>query len=821
MNKNQIARLLFFLIAIVTSVAKAQTNFIAIQRVELCDEFFQGEFANENYQIQMPSGFGVAFLYPNLHTASVGQFEKLELGVQLPDSIEQKINTFLNDGVGGINPFDPGQISIEARFKNELLSYTVYGFYYDDFIRDAAAIQSYPDGHSEQAIPAHWISQPTNYHWRIRFAPPLQGNWNCSISIRIANEKMPSCQVNDISFDCTGFVNQGWLKKGKDNWHLAFSGSDSGFFALGQTIAWCDPIFRGGCPLCPGFIHLHQDGFLDVLDYIADLGEQGGNMVRVATIPLCWDFEFEHINNYNNRLDRAWELDQLFQLCEQKQIKISLDLLFFSTSPDNPNPIFRWDHNPYHTQIPGVNYPEDFFTNASAKEMFKRKLRYFLSRWGYSTSLGILTLTGETDGWAYHETSSSVIDRDQVEWYAEMLPFAKAQVNYRPLLNTTSYVNIHGHHPSAFDLDDCDITSMHSYHAEREVNIRRFNELNNQAFDKGAHGLWPDKPTYFQEMGIATDPGQGGDPLDIEGCSDINFHNSLWATAFMGSFGTGFPWWQWFNSDYRRDNYPALKTFFDDVNFQTETFKYPGFWDNAKQFDFNHSTSQCETFYITNANGHRAMGWIHNSTSWWGNIDQNCTDRNKNKMFKQKDDDAPDSPLVLKNSLTVEISGLNNGKIYAIDYYNTRGNGGKSYSATKHANIFGTLKPNWTGTSADLAFKAYRTENNLSACNTFCADTLFCWQDTIEAQGNYESDSLHSFHYHWDFGNGQQSNERNAQAIYNSPGAYLVTLVVSDSLGWCDTLQQYIIKPAFNTSSLTWIEKHAITFNPLSQQQFS
>jgi len=77
---------------------------------------------------------------------------------------------------------------------------------------------------------------------------------------------------------------------------------------------------------------------------------------------------------------------------------------------------------------------------------------------------------------------------------------------------------------------------------------------------------------------------------------------------------------------------------------------------------------------------------------------------------------------------------------------------------------------------------------------------LLCWEDTIETQGYYEGDTLGLLNYLWNFGNGQKSNERNAIVMYTQPGTYLVTLIVSDSLGWSDTLQQYIVKPQPCTS---------------------
>jgi hypothetical protein len=140
------------------------------------------------------------------------------------------------------------------------------------------------------------------------------------------------------------------------------------------------------------------------------------------------------------------------------------------------------------------------------------------------------------------------------------------------------------------------------------------------------------------------------------------------------------------------------------------------------------------------------------------------------------------------------VHGLNNNKNYTIDYYKTRGNGGQFSSLTKRSNIFGTLKPNWIGNDPDIAFRAYRSGHNFRETNEIMSDTLFCWEDTVSANGNHENDSLGNFHYHWIFGNGQQSFNRNDIVVYDKPGTYMVTLIISDSLGWSDTLKEYIVK---------------------------
>jgi hypothetical protein len=772
----------------------AQIDFIAGTRLHLNNGFSAGSFSGNGYfhgQIGTASDFEVVFMTPNQNTPIVGQFEKLEIGMNLPSAVEQQVNDFLANSTGGLNPFDPDQISVEALFTNGIESYTVYGFYYDEFIRDPNAMAPF--------VPANWIPQPTDYHWRIRFAPPRLGNWFCSISIRLLNATTFSYAVNNLFFQCVPSGNKGWLKKGNDNWHLEYSRSGDSFFALGQNIGYNDTvIFNGGYQYTQTNYPISKSGYLDVLNWVANLADNGGNMVRFSNLPASFELEKDHLNNYSDRLNRAWELDKMFELCEQKGMKISFSFQDKKFQGGN-DPDFNWANNPYHTQLPNVSYPDDFFTDPDAKKIFKKKMRYFFSRWGYSTSLGIFALMSEINlNKEEYRDNGADMNTEHYSWQLDMITYAKSLTNFRPLLTTSSYGN--GYPPRDFDpcvFDICDITSLHWYKSERKVNIERFQEFNRSVpFVKGTHVLWPDKPTYFQEMGVEHVSGDNYDTGDMDNCSDVSYHNALWATAFMGGFGTGFQWWAWHNNSYRQQNYPALGAFFNDIDFHNFKFKYPDFWDDA--IAQRHST--IETFYIRDEHGRRVMGWVHNSTYWWGNIIQNCYDRYNNLPDPAADDDDPSSPQTLPLATRFEVHGLNNLENYNLEWFETRNNGGLFQTEVWQTNIGGTMKPIYQGSdpfyyAPDWAFKAYRAFNNFRQSNEITTDTLLCWQDTFVANGNHALDSLKNFRYHWNFGNGQQSDERNTMTIYKQSGAYLVTLIVSDSLGWSDTLKQYIVKP--------------------------
>ena len=129
------------------------------------------------------NALSVAWMEPT-SVWTVGQYEKLELGINLPDDIQNEILTFLNSGTSavyplhlGLNPFNPEEISVEAEFSlapNQapawvyILNQTtrkIHGFWFKNYSRNELS-EVYTD-------------YPSDYHFRIRFAPPLIGLWTC------------------------------------------------------------------------------------------------------------------------------------------------------------------------------------------------------------------------------------------------------------------------------------------------------------------------------------------------------------------------------------------------------------------------------------------------------------------------------------------------------------------------------------------------------------------------------------------------------------------------------------------------------------------
>jgi len=678
-------------------------------------KYFQFSITDSHSSAQLSNEIAPVWMNYSGAAPIVPQFSKIEMGFHLPLVVESAVEQFLKTGKG-LNPFDPEAINVEVVYTNGNLSYTSYGFYYEVFERDAATIVPVFDNCPQ----AKWKKASTLYKWRARFAPPVQGVWTAVVNVYLGDVTSVAYSSAPIRFQCIKEMSsKGFLEVGADKRHFRFSGTKESFFALGQDIAWPDgERFRGGANAV--YPNLLAGGYMDVQDWTQNLAQNGGNMIRVVNVPWSYELEWDTVGVYN--MAHAWELDSLFAVCESNRVQMVFCLEHGTYSlPSWYEEHLTWAKHPYHKYIPGVEMPEDFLTDSVARKQYRKKLHYFLARWGYSSSLGIVQLISEMVLWKFSGRETDLkykipVQRKFLAWHDEMGAYVKQQVLYRPLLTSTSY----GAPPrdfkvNAFDSEFIDVVApRHCYFTERNDNLRRWEEMNGGGkFEKGILQLYPSKPGIIDETGFGS---YVGDPNDIDACNDITYHNTLWATSFMGTAGSALYWWRWGSDDYRAKNFPALAVFFHGLDFEKTWYTRPGHWEDASRT----SKVKIETFYLTSAEDARwnCIGWVHNASYWWGNISQNCKDRNGKSTgisSKTGDDVALTSPQELPEGTYFDVHDLAPQKRYRIVWYNTRNGGGLAASNAGEAdivktNIFGTAKIPWKKGAADWAYKMVKVD---------------------------------------------------------------------------------------------------------------
>lgn len=600
-----------------------------------------------------------------LSPSSSPKWDKVEIGIRLPQTIEDKVAAFLQKSKGnkGINPFDPQQLSIEAVFTApDNSKKTCYGFYYNEFNRTTT----------------EWVPITTSHLFRVRMAPHLAGNWSAEIAVVAEGKKEV---LGNVTFNCTAGKNKGEVvatsSSSLSSKFLSLSENKEPFFAIGLNLVWTDLIKNSPAD------------YSKYTQWMDKLANNGANYIQLSSLPFTHGIEWENLGDYSNRMNLAWEFDQLLDYCNQKGLYVNMLALIHDEFLTNPNIWIHqsnhWTNNPYNKNknggITNASEPADFFTDEKCKTLFKNRLRYLLSRYGYSTNLPIIELISEVDnameGYKDKTPEGAKKKANFKIWFNEMKSYIENDLGYSNKLISVSYTQ----NDQSEEIDkgvfaDADIILLHFYGRGKQTNYtNRYYEHINK-FAKNPKTKF--KPILFDEMGANVFPG-------LDKCTDITFHINLWATSFMGTYGTGQNWW-WDNAILPKGyetNFKGIHAFMKDENLTAKNFISKTWLNTGSKYK---SKTKFEAFYLVSQDGEKALGWLHNTSFWWANQKNSNTEiatliQNNNGSHIEQADNTAYGNEYKKGKATgapqayngnkITIEGLSSSTEYVIKWYST------------------------------------------------------------------------------------------------------------------------------------------------------
>lgn len=556
---------------------------------------------------------GITWLFPE-SSYKGEQFERIEFAVDLPQSIDTKIAHFLStdDSTTGINPFLEWQLDVTATFYHSATQTTkaVDAFFYQEFDRDTT---------NSDYRKWEWISLETPHFMRVRFAPPRSGEWTCAVQI---TTKTDTLNLSPFDFEVTRSNNPGYIKIGESK--RFFKLGEETFFPTGQNIVSprCEFCFTNslkdlptpenpktyqsfeGWTLDPTILK----GFLMYQDHIRGLAKGGGNYFRQILMPQNQDIEWEKLGNYYGRLNRAWEIDEQFFIAEELNLKMQLNVqIQFALETSRDRIFWNWSTdpedkrhasaqnpcaNPYNRQISTTKNddPNTFYSDATAKKFYKQKLRYIVSRWGYSTSLSVLGMSSEMEGCC---TVSEIC----VTWMEEMGHYLKRELEINQLLAPSflgAFMDAVNYEHKILALEYYDFSAYNGYSVApaKFEGIGRIVKHFNTSFQK---------PFYFGEFGSS----------GIYDCDTarIEWVRDAWMSAFSGNAGVGMNWDEPFDDElrYHLGNINTLVSGIDfDGNGQA--------WESRRVISDNR---KAETLFLMSPNEDFAVGVISNRYYNW------------------------------------------------------------------------------------------------------------------------------------------------------------------------------------------------------------
>lgn len=283
------------------------------------------------------------------------------------------------------------------------------------------------------------------------------------------------------------------------------------------------PLFLNGLCVC-----WHGSrGTYDYDDWLASCQQAGINYIRIWMWPQAFGLEWDRGDRLRYRLDNAWQLDRVLAEAERRGIFVMLCLDYhgiFEVKPDFWGGNNFWLRHPYNATNGGpCQVQNDFFTNADARKLYEKRLRYLVARWSAFPNLLAWEFFNEIDNeYAYLKHA------DVMAWHRDMGRRLRALDPYRHLISSSFTGG--SEKPDLYALPEMDFSQYHSYNQPHPAQMMA--QTTGRFFEKYQ------KPFFVSEYG--TD-WRGWKPD-----TDPHFralHQAIWSGAFTGAAGTGMTWW--------------------------------------------------------------------------------------------------------------------------------------------------------------------------------------------------------------------------------------------------------------------------------------
>lgn len=519
------------------------------------------------------------------------------------------------------NPYDYTQINVYAEITAPDESIIkVYGFWYRDYeitinenykgtISGVSGTASTDPNEIQGLEQVKWKSD--TYHFRFRFTPTVSGLHKVTVKVEEKGELVQTIQNNILINDNNSSNYLGIINVDSSNNRHFIDSNGETFIPTGINLCWWSNSNR-------------KTYDYDV--WFENLSTNGGNFARIwmATWGFCQ--HWSSIDNYNSSQNMAARLDRVMEVAEEYNIYIQLCLLNhgqFSTVANS-----EWDNNPYNEKNGGMlSSPAQFFRDEDAKRIYKMELRYLVARYGYADNLMAWELFNEVD-WTDGAESYNMINIRN--WHKEMATFIKDNDPYNHMI-TTSYKYINSSWQLAFNLDEIDFASVHSYEfTNKNINATLPEQI------KTVMNKY-NKPIQIGEIGIDWESGYKSASIDPDGDS---IRQALWAGMMCGSVSGAMQWWweSWIHPSNLWYLFKGVGSYAEMLDLTGDNYQLL----SSDNYTLNNQTAGLLGYHFDN----RIYGYVYNTK--WAYYTSNTNDITN---------------LVIETSLT-------NGS-YEITYYNT------------------------------------------------------------------------------------------------------------------------------------------------------
>jgi hypothetical protein len=456
----------------------------------------------------------------------------------------------------------PASVACHARLEVTFQLSTAYANPFDPDEVDARGVITQPDG-SDVTVPAFYFmeydivgSNPElllngrNASWKVRFAARQAGTH--TIALVVTDAQGTTTLDPAGSFVAVDEGRPGIVRiDPRDSRFLAHEDLTP-YHPIGRNISWGT-----------------NAGTKDYERWMNAMAASGQNFGRLWMTHFfrgqSLEWSSSHHTGYYPGLGRyslplAARLDRIVELAEERGILLMIALHYHGQFSTSVNP--SWADNPYNIAraIDGgfLNTPQEFFTHPQARELTKRRLRYIIARWGYSSSVLCWELFNEvqfTSGFRENAAQRANV----AAWHSEMGGWIKANDPFDHLVSTSSD---HAGFEAIWPLPSMEFVQEHDYASDK---IRRYELIHDELSQYG-------KPVLFAEFGVGGNPtpeqsiGTLGAPYDQQLIDGLVLHNGIWSAAMLGS-GAMYWWWEYIEQYGHDAHFTPLAAFLEGETF--------------------------------------------------------------------------------------------------------------------------------------------------------------------------------------------------------------------------------------------------------------
>jgi len=408
----------------------------------------------------------------SINNGTIPRFEKFEISFQLSGEWS--------------NPFDPDEVAVDCIFQTpDGKTMTMPGFYFQDHQR------TFANG-NEILTP---VGEPM---WKVRFTPTMPGTYRYKLQAVNGGQTV---ETEERTFQCTDNSNKhGFLRVAEENPYYFKFDDGTPFFVVGENMGaasfdkWCTSLARAG----GNFARIWWcAGGADLESWISDNPDQ-------------------KIGRY--RLDQTWRIDHIVDMADQLGIYL---MCCFETQQFLRRNAW-WEQFTYNAANGGpVTSPADYFVNNEADAYFRKRLRYIVARWSYSTAIF---------SWQFWNEVSACNDfnPDNVaRWHERMARYLRSTDPYDHIIHS-NFGNMDGHE-EVDGLPEMEVISTNIYSCRDMGQIAAWGTRMMTARYK--------KPYLLTEYGV----GHRGRWVKDDPRGVI-VHNGLWGALVNGSAGAALPW---------------------------------------------------------------------------------------------------------------------------------------------------------------------------------------------------------------------------------------------------------------------------------------